>query len=211
MVQAFRSLGLPRSVKEQVRVKERQRGYDEATLVESFVILNAAGGEGADDFERLRQDPGLAEMVGHELPSPGAARQFLYAFHEDGKIEEAKQRRLPGEIAYIPEEAPPLEVGTWRDQERVGRRGAALEILRSQCGLVPTRRDDLPQRARGVEAAGPAGGALDGARPKRLRFLILNTPGRLVRHARRLVLRLAAAAEWIAAYREGLRLLALPS
>ena len=49
------------------------------------------------------------------------------------------------------------------------------------------------------------------ARPKRLRFLILNTPGRLVRHARRLVLRLAAAAEWIAAYREGLRLLALPS
>ena len=144
-------------------MKERQRGYDEVPLVESFVILNAAGGEGADDFERLRQDPGLAEMVGHELPSPGAARQFLYAFHEDEKIEEAKQRRLPGEIAYIPEEAPPLEVGTWRDQERVGRRGAALEILRSQCGLVPTRRDDLPQRADGVEAAGLAGRAVDGA------------------------------------------------
>ena len=49
------------------------------------------------------------------------------------------------------------------------------------------------------------------ARPKRLRFLILNTPGRLVHHARRLILRLAKAAEWIAAYREGLRLLALPS
>jgi hypothetical protein len=109
VVQAFRSLGLPRSVREQVRVKERQRGYDEATLVESFVILNAAGGECLDDFERLRQDPGLAEMVGHELPSPAAARQFLYAFHEDGKIEEAKQRRLPGEVAYIPEEAPALE------------------------------------------------------------------------------------------------------
>jgi hypothetical protein len=46
------------------------------------------------------------------------------------------------------------------------------------------------------------------ARPKRLRFLIFNTPGRLVRHARRLLLRLAAAAEGIAAYREGLQLLA---
>jgi hypothetical protein len=49
------------------------------------------------------------------------------------------------------------------------------------------------------------------ARPKRLRFLIFNTPGRLVHHARRLLLRLAALTEWIAAYREGLRLLPLPT
>jgi len=49
------------------------------------------------------------------------------------------------------------------------------------------------------------------ARPKRLRFLIFNTPGRLVRHARRLLLRLAAVAEGIAAYREGLQLLAATS
>jgi hypothetical protein len=48
------------------------------------------------------------------------------------------------------------------------------------------------------------------ARPKRLRFLIFNTPGRLVHHARRLLLRLAALAEGLAAYREGLRLLPLP-
>jgi hypothetical protein len=109
VVQAFRSLGLPQSVREQVCVKERQRGYDEATLVESFVILNAAGGECVDDFERLRQDPGLKEMIGHELPSPSAALQFLYAFHAEEKIEEAKQRRLPEQIAYIPEETPPLE------------------------------------------------------------------------------------------------------
>jgi hypothetical protein len=42
------------------------------------------------------------------------------------------------------------------------------------------------------------------ARPKRLRFLIFKTPGRRVRHARRLLLRLAAAVEGIAAYRGGL-------
>src|SRR6266849_5495418 len=35
VVQAFRSLGLPGSVKQHVAVKERQRGYDEATFVES--------------------------------------------------------------------------------------------------------------------------------------------------------------------------------
>ena len=58
MVQAFRSLGLPHSVREQVRVKERERGYDEATFVESFVILHAAGGECPEDFKRLREDAG---------------------------------------------------------------------------------------------------------------------------------------------------------
>ena len=42
------------------------------------------------------------------------------------------------------------------------------------------------------------------ARPKRLRFLIFNVPGRVVHHARRLMLRLAVTAEWIAIYREGL-------
>ena len=57
VVQAFRSLGLPQSVREHVRVKERERGYDEASLVESFVILNAAGGECVEDFQRLRGIP----------------------------------------------------------------------------------------------------------------------------------------------------------
>src|ERR1700730_3682376 len=88
VVQAFGSLGLPGSV------KQCQRGYDEATFVESFVILNAAGGECLDDFERLRADPGLGQLIGHEVPSPEAARKFLYAFHEEEKIEQAKQQRL---------------------------------------------------------------------------------------------------------------------
>jgi hypothetical protein len=49
------------------------------------------------------------------------------------------------------------------------------------------------------------------ARPKRLRFLIFNVPGKLVHHARRLILRLAATMEWIATYREALQLLAVES
>ena len=66
-------------------VKERERGYDEATFVESFVILNAAGGECVDDFGHLRSDAGLAELIGHELPSAEAARKFLNASHEEEK------------------------------------------------------------------------------------------------------------------------------
>src|SRR5204862_1898639 len=63
MVQAFRSLGLPASVQRHVQVKERQRGYDEATFVESFAVLHAAGGVCVDDFQRLREDAGLEELI----------------------------------------------------------------------------------------------------------------------------------------------------
>jgi len=47
------------------------------------------------------------------------------------------------------------------------------------------------------------------ARPKRLRFLIFNTPGRLVSHARRMVLRLATTAARLSEWLEALRLLPL--
>ena len=101
-VQAFRSLGLPASIERHVHIKQRERGYEEATMVESFVVLNALGGECLEDFTHLREDGGLKEMLGHEIPSPEAARQFLYQFHCAAKIEEAKQRREVDQIAYIP-------------------------------------------------------------------------------------------------------------
>ena len=103
-VQAFRSLGLPASIGCHVHIKQRDRGYDEATMVESFVVLNALGGECLEDFTHLREDGGLKEMLGHGIPSPEAARQFLYQFHAEEKIEEAKQRREPEQIAFIPGE-----------------------------------------------------------------------------------------------------------
>ena len=45
------------------------------------------------------------------------------------------------------------------------------------------------------------------ARPKRLRFLIFNTAGRVVHHARNLVLRLARSAQQLAEWIEAFRLL----
>jgi hypothetical protein len=108
LLQAFRSLDLPRSVARHVAIKQRQRGLDEASYVESFVLLNAAGGECLDDFARLRQD-GVRSLIGHELPSPEAARKFLYQFHDEQLLEQAQQRLLPGQSSYIPEENPALQ------------------------------------------------------------------------------------------------------
>lgn len=45
------------------------------------------------------------------------------------------------------------------------------------------------------------------ARPKRLRFLIINTAGRIVQHARNTLLRLATLADRIALWKEAMRLL----
>ncbi|MCW5976942.1 MAG: hypothetical protein KIT09_02640 [Bryobacteraceae bacterium] len=78
LVQTFRSLGLPVSVRQHVHVRERDRGYDEATMVESFVILK----RGARRV--LRRSPAVAGRSGIErtigTDSPGRARQFLYQF-----------------------------------------------------------------------------------------------------------------------------------
>jgi hypothetical protein len=93
-------LGLPARVKRNVSIKQRERGYDEATYVESFVILNAAGGECLDDFARLRKDT-VGERVGHALPSPEAARNFLCQFHDEEKIEQARKQLAPDKSSYI--------------------------------------------------------------------------------------------------------------
>ena len=105
LIRTLRSLGVAESVARHIHVKKRDRGYDEATFVESFVVLNGVGGDCLDDFDQLRADAGLASMLGHDLPSPGAARNFLYEFHDESRIDEAKaQCALLGMKAYIPGE-----------------------------------------------------------------------------------------------------------
>lgn len=92
-----------------VQIKQRQRGYDEASVVESFLLLNALGGECLEDFDRLREDAGLAEMIGHQIPSPEMARKFPCQFHADELSEEAQQQRPVGQRCYIPGENQPLQ------------------------------------------------------------------------------------------------------
>jgi hypothetical protein len=124
-VRSWRSLAGPASVKRHLAVKQRDRGFDEATYIESFLILNALGGNCLEDFERLREDAGLREMLGHEVPSAEAARKFLYQFHDEQAIERA-QRELPvGQVSYIPEESARLRALAQVNREvvqEIGRR-----------------------------------------------------------------------------------------
>jgi hypothetical protein len=124
-VQAMRSLDVPGGVKQHLQVKQRQRGLNEASYVESFLVLNALGGECLEDFDRLREDEGLAQMLGHEVPSPEAARKFLYQFHDEAKLEQAQEELPVGQVSYIAEESAPLRALAQVNQEmvqEVGRR-----------------------------------------------------------------------------------------
>ena len=130
-LQAVRSLDVPGRVKQHLQLKQRQRGLDEAGYVESFLVLNALGGECLDDFDRLREDDGLHEMLGHEMPSPEAARKFLYQFHDESKREQAQQELPAGQVSYIAEESDPLRALAQVNQEmvqEVGRRCAEQKI-----------------------------------------------------------------------------------
>src|ERR1017187_4378170 len=93
LVRAIRSLDVAASVQRHLRVKQRERGFDEATYIESFLVLNAVGGDCVEDFEPSREDAGFGAMLGHPVPSAEAARKFLYQFHDEAKIEQA-QREL---------------------------------------------------------------------------------------------------------------------
>lgn len=94
-------------------------------------MLNALGGDCLEDFDRLREDAGLAEMLGHELPSPEAARKFLYAFHDEQRIAEAQAELPVGQVSYIPNQSQPLRGLAQVNQELVqtiGRRCADQKI-----------------------------------------------------------------------------------
>lgn len=144
--------------------------------------VERAGGDCLEDFDQLREDAGLSELLGHGVPSAEAARKFFYQFHDGEKIEQAQQA-LAERVSYIREENPALQAlaqvnqdvvrepkavagmasgqsgldrgGPRRHPKRTGRRSDALRTFRGQCGLVAAGRADL-QRADRSEAAGAA-------------------------------------------------------
>lgn len=150
-------LSQPRGQAQQrhLRLKQRERGFDEATYVESFLVLNALGGDCLEDFGRLREDAGLAEMLGHEMPSPEAARKFLNQFHDESRVE-AAQRELPvGQVSYIPSESGALRGLAQVNEDLVGAIGRRCAEQRiATIDLDATVIESWKQQAKPVYAGG---------------------------------------------------------
>lgn len=86
----FRSLGLPELIESNVRLRERDRGFSEAQMIESIVLLQTLGGECPEDISLLADDGCLSRGLGYTPAKVTAVREFLEAFHD-----EQVQRRRP--------------------------------------------------------------------------------------------------------------------
>jgi len=83
--------------------KRSSKGLNQGQMIETFILLSALGGENIDDVQHIRDDAGLAGIVGYTLPAPETARQWLDSFHDETLM---LNRPLQG--SFIPSESKPL-------------------------------------------------------------------------------------------------------
>jgi len=102
LIEAFRTSGAAAVLDAKVVIKRRKRGLTPSQLVEGLFSLWAAGGERSEDLAQLREDAALALLLGHGLPAPQTARDFLDAFDEAAPpLWQGERCQVPGEGARL--------------------------------------------------------------------------------------------------------------
>lgn len=141
--EVYLALGVDRAVRKHLRVKKRDKGLREEQTVAGIAVAIAAGAECMDDFDELQEDKPLARMREQEMPSSEVVRKFLYAFHKDELIEEAKKARPKDVESYIPKESAAL----------AGLGEVNAELVRALVAVCPQmERVTLDQDATVIEA-----------------------------------------------------------
>ena len=102
---AFRSLGLPGLIEANLPLRKRNRGYSEAQMVESLVLLQTLGGECPEDIPLLADDPCIERGLGYEPPKVTAAREFLERFHDEA-LESQRPARAVQKSFILPGSEP---------------------------------------------------------------------------------------------------------
>lgn len=103
LVDLYRHLGLREVADKILPAKGSSKGLKHGQMAESFVLLSALGGECIDDMKRLRDDEGLAGILGYQPPAPETARQWLDRFHD-----EVMMIGQPLQGSFIPPESKSL-------------------------------------------------------------------------------------------------------
>lgn len=80
---AYRSLGVPDLIAAQLKLRKRQRGYDEGQMIESLILLQTVGGDCPEDIRLLSSDLCLERGLGYQPPKVTAVREFLELFHDE--------------------------------------------------------------------------------------------------------------------------------
>ena len=104
---AFRSLGIPQLIDQHIPLRTRRRGYSEAQMIESALLLQVVGGDCPQDMHLLAADQCLERGLGYQPPKATALREFLDRFHEPG-IEQVRGE-APQQLSFIMPETSALQ------------------------------------------------------------------------------------------------------
>ncbi len=80
---AFRSLQYPDLIGTYLKLRKRRRGFSEAQMIESIVLLQTIGGDCPEDIGLLAGDGCLERGLGYQAPKATAVREFLELFHDE--------------------------------------------------------------------------------------------------------------------------------
>lgn len=100
LIEAMRQTEVSAKAEKVLPGKKTSKGITSGQTLECFVLLSTLGGDCPEDMERLRQDGALSEMLGHDIPAPETARQWLDKFHDESLM---AQRPLQG--SFLPPES----------------------------------------------------------------------------------------------------------
>lgn len=104
LVEVFRQSGVSATAELALPKKRSPKGPGQSEMVGSFVLLGALGGECLEDMVRLRDDAGLAILLGYIPPAPETARQWLDRFHDEELVS-----GRPAQGSFLPAESSGLE------------------------------------------------------------------------------------------------------
>jgi len=101
----FRSLRLPDLIAANLPLRQRQRGFSEAQLMESLLLLQAVGGDCPEDIHLLAKEGCLERGLGYAPPKATAVREFLERFH-DKELEKLRPERAVQKSFIFPSSMP---------------------------------------------------------------------------------------------------------
>lgn len=125
LIEAYRQGGIGERAERVLPRKRSSKGLTPGQMVECFVVGSALGMDCLEDMERLRQDQGLAAMLGYQPPAPETARQWLDRFL-DRFQDEALLGERPAQGAFLPVESAGL----------AGLRQVSLRVVRAYVQAV---------------------------------------------------------------------------
>jgi len=156
-----RSLELARACESHLDLKQRDRGYTPAQVLESLVLLNAAGGDCMEDIKLLRRDAAMEKMLGYGVPSARAVGDFLARFHDEDKLAEAREEAKRQErLAFVMEENSWLQGLQQVHRELLGKLAELRELpttatIDQDATIIESRKQQASYTYKGMKGYQP--------------------------------------------------------